>query len=406
MEAHLARAGRPLNQDVAMRGKDIVAAAMRLDVPERVPVMCQLALGHYFLNSVEDAFAIWYTSEGFARALVELARRYGFDGILVNLPGRDPALESSIERIDREAGGRRIRFRNGGEAVLPDDDNARYVPPGGRSPHPPLASIDPEKLFYIEPWDTTGVSYPYRWGFSRESAPPEDFFPPYLDRSLREALRLAGGDLSVHSEVFSPFSQFLELLTIKEGLLALADDAGKVHACLDRLTEGALCLAAGQAALGVDAILVSSAYAGAGFIGRDAYREFVLPYERRLIAGIKAVRGMPVYTHTCGAIGDRLELMVETATDGIDTLDPPPLGNVELADAKRRLAGRCFIKGNMDPVNTLLRGDREAVRADARRRLAAAAPGGGYILSSACSVPPRTPPGNVACLREAAEEWR
>jgi uroporphyrinogen decarboxylase len=257
----------------------------------------------------------------------------------------------------------------------------------------------------VEPWDVTGVSYPYRWGFSAEPAAPEAFFPPYHDRTLREVLRLGAGRFSVHGEVFSPFSQLLELLTIKEGLMALLTEPAKVHACLDRLTAGAAELARREAALGVDAVLISSAYAGGGFISQDDYRAFVLPYERRVIEAVKRERDCPVYTHTCGAIGDRLELMLETGTEGIDTLDPPPLGTVELADAVRRLKGKAFIKGNLDPVGTLLRGDRGQVLAAARERIETAAPGGSYILSSACSVPPHTPPENVACLREAVDRW-
>ncbi len=82
-----------------MSPKERLHAAMRRRLPDRVPVMCQLALGHYFLNSTEDAFAIWYTSGGFARALVELARRYRFDGILINLPGRDHKIEEYLNYI-------------------------------------------------------------------------------------------------------------------------------------------------------------------------------------------------------------------------------------------------------------------------------------------------------------------
>jgi uroporphyrinogen decarboxylase len=96
--------------------------------------------------------------------------------------------------------------------------------------------------------------------------------------------------------------------------------------------------------------------------------------------------------------------MAETGTNGIDTLDPPPLGSVELRDAKHRIGGRLFIKGNLDPVNTLLRGSRSSVREAATRCIEAASKGGGYILSSACSVSPRTPPENLIALAEVAEK--
>jgi uroporphyrinogen decarboxylase len=95
--------------------------------------------------------------------------------------------------------------------------------------------------------------------------------------------------------------------------------------------------------------------------------------------------------------------MEATGTDGIDTLDPPPLGTVELEDAVQRLGGRLFIKGNMDPVNTVLAGTPETVRADAEARIRVAGPGGGYILSTACSVPPYAPPANIGAIRTAAD---
>jgi uroporphyrinogen decarboxylase len=209
----------------------------------------------------------------------------------------------------------------------------------------------------------------------------------------------------VHSEVFSPFSQLLELFGHEPALIALIEDPGKVHACLDRFTAGAVDLATRQAAAGVDAVLISSAYAGSGFISPVHYSEFVLPYERRLITTVRArYPHLKLYTHTCGGIGDRLDLMLETTTDGIDALDPPPLGTVELADAAALLKGRAFIKGNIDPVNTLLLGDEAKVREAVLDRLRVAAPGGGYVLSTACSVAPRTRPELVELMSEVAIE--
>jgi len=178
-----------------------------------------------------------------------------------------------------------------------------------------------------------------------------------------------------------------------------------VKACLAPLVEGTAALGCGLARAGADAILISSAFAGAGFLSRKHYADFVLPYEKAIIDRMREEIDIPIYTHTCGAIGDRLDLIAATGTKGIDTLDPPPLGTVEIGEAKRQLAGKLFIKGNLDPVNTLLLGTIHDVRDAARERIALAAPGGGYILSSACSVAPATPPENIAVLREVAEEF-
>jgi len=386
-------------------GRERIAVAMRLGVPDRVPVMCQLALGHYFLQSGLDAVEIWHSTEGFAEALVRLQRRYGFDGILVNLPGRDPAWHSRVTRIDQREGARVITWTNGWYTVAPPDDNPHVFRPYGTRFHPSPAEIEPDALFYVEPHDLAGITWPVRWSFVDEVAAPGDgFFPPWHFDAVRAVRAMAGPDVSVHGEVFSPFSQVLELLDCTAGLMALVEDPGRIRACLDRLAEGAVAFACGQVAAGADAILISSAFAGAGLISRRHYTEFVLPCERKVVAGIKARHDVPVYTHTCGAIGDRLDLMEATGTNGIDTLDPPPLGTVEIGEAKRR-TGRLFLKGNIDPVNTVLLGTPDAVRAAARQRILTAGPGGGYVLSTACSVPPKAPPTNILRLREAAEAF-
>ena len=382
-----------------------MAAAMRLGTPDRVPVMCQLALGHYFLRSGWPAAEIWHSTPAFAGALIELQRRYGFDGILVNLPGRDPEWRAGVLRMEQDGPTTVIRWKNGWFTVCPPDDNPHVYREDGSRFVARFEELDPDRLYYIEPHDILGISYPHRWGLEEAPADPARFFPAHHYDTVEAVVRQAGTEISVHGEVFSPFSQFLELVRHDNALVALLDDPGKVEACLSALTRGAIELGRGLAARGVDAVLISSAFAGAGFISVDHYRRFVLPYERRLVEGIKAAHDVAVYTHTCGRIGDRLELMLETGTDGIDTLDPPPLGNVDLGDAKRRVGHRLFLRGNVDPVSVLLKSNSGAVRDTARRCIDAAAGDGGYILSSACSVPPYTPPENLMALAEAARDF-
>lgn len=389
-----------------MNSRERMEIAMRLGVPDRVPVMCQLALGHYFLHSGLDAIEIWHDSQAFAEALIRLQQRYGFDGILINLPGRDPDWRRFVAGVERRGDERIITWKNGWYTAAPDDDNPHVYQADGTRYFPMFDEIDPDALFYIEPHDLSGITHPYSWGFDGAPADPgSGFFPPWHYDTIREVVRRVGTDVSVHGEIFSPFTQFMELLDYTTGLMALMDDEAKVKACLDRLADGAIELGRGQARAGAHAVLISSAFAGAGLISRDHYSTFVLPYERKVIDGIHAECDVPVYTHTCGAIGDRLDLMAATHTQGVDTLDPPPLGTVELGDAVRQTKGKMFIKGNLDPVNTVLFGTPDDVSAASRERLRIAAPGGGYILSTACSVSPAAPPANIMALREAVEAW-
>ena len=75
-----------------MTGRERIALTMAHREPDRVPVMCQLSMGHYNLNGGYSPLEIWYDTEAFADACVKLARRYAFDGILVPLAGRPPGV--------------------------------------------------------------------------------------------------------------------------------------------------------------------------------------------------------------------------------------------------------------------------------------------------------------------------
>lgn len=388
-----------------MKSKERISLSMRHKEPDRVPVMCQLSLGHYFLNCKIPEIEIWHSTEGFGEALMELQKRYKFDGILINLPGRDPKWHSYIKKIEEKDGKKIIYWKNGWFTVCPPDDNPHVFRGDGKIFQAKFEEIEPEKLFYIEPHDISGIKYPYYWGFENEPANPDNFFPDWHFETIKYVKERVGDNVAIHSEVFSPFSQFLELLGYREGLLALKIDPSKVKECLQALSAGTSTLALLQASHGVDAVLISSAFSGAGFISPAHYREFVLPYEKIVIENLKAHYDIPVYTHVCGKIGDRLELIAETGTDGIDTLDPPPLGNVELAEAKKRVGNKLFLKGNIDPVNTILYGTPEKVLEEAKKCIDVASRGGGYILSTACSVPPHSPPENIIMLYEAVERF-
>jgi hypothetical protein len=53
--------------------------------------------------------------------------------------------------------------------------------------------------------------------------------------------------------------------------------------------------------------------------------------------------------------------MFETGISGIECLDPPPIGNVELENAIKRIGKKGFIKGNLDSVNLLLNSSEELI---------------------------------------------
>src|SRR5690349_12915097 len=96
-----------------MNSRERMNIAMRLGMPARVPVICEIALGHYFHNTDLDEIDIWHDTTSFGEALITLRRRYGFDGILVTLPGPDPDWRRYITRSDEQDGELIIRWKKG-----------------------------------------------------------------------------------------------------------------------------------------------------------------------------------------------------------------------------------------------------------------------------------------------------
>ena len=388
-----------------MNARQRLAAAMRHETVDRVPVMCQLALGHYFIHGDQAPADVWFDSEIFARTLAAFRQRYRFDGILVNLPGRPVDWRERLVSHGRTSEGEKLVWRSGLETRVPPNDNAHTFLTDGRPlPRADYKTVDvADPATYRQPglvWNTWHA--PDLWDVDPEADLTNPaVYPDWFARGLRITRALCP-DASVHAEVFSPFTHLMELFGYENALIALIRAPETCHRLLARFAEQTAAQVACYAACRPDAMLISSAFAGAGFISRAMYRQFVLPYEKRVVQAVGR-HHLPSYVHTCGAIGDRLDLMAETEVDGIDTLDPPPLGTVDFARAKREFGERFFFKGNLDAVHEMLRADDRTFEEAVKQRLAIGKPGSGYILSSACSVAPGVRPERLISMVDLAE---
>jgi hypothetical protein len=388
-----------------MNGHERIALTVWHREPDRVPVMCQLSFGHYLLNTGIPPHELWYSSEAMAEAFIRLQRRYRFDGILINLPGRPESYLADVRSIETSEDGEQLTWKNGDITIMPWDDLPHHYPKEDSRPDRiDFETFDPDHMEHLDDyagylWNTYHIqSLPGK----ADHGPLEDI-PDYFFRVIDTVKADVGEEVSIHGEVFSPFTHFMELLGYENGLMALIVDPGKARAILARLTGAVEKWTIAQINRGVDAILISSAFAGAPFLSRKQYQEFVLPYERMITDTVKQ-NGLPVYIHTCGRIGDRLDLMEQTGTLGIDTLDPPPLGNGDLAVAKRDFGDRLFFKGNLNSVAMLAYKTEEEVIAEASEKIQIGKPGAGYILSTACSVAPRVEPWKLELLTPLAEK--
>lgn len=364
--------------------------AMNLGRPSRTPLMCQLSIGHMLLQLDVSPVEFWHDPDVFAEGLCRLREIYTFDGVLVSLHGHDPDWRNSIQSRNDTPAGEEVVWRAGTKLRYLHNDLPQPVSDDGVG----FAAVGldgdslPESLDYIPV--SQGLRFPIH---------PDHKFDVF--KKVRHRL---GRDYSLHGEITSPFDYFLDRYGHQSGLMYLLTEPERSKEILSCYASLVGELAVQMCGTGVDAIKLSSPFAGAGFISPALYREYVLPCESQIAKAVRSL-GVHIYTHTCGAISDRLELMLDAGVSGVECLDPAPLGDVELPDAKRRIGGRGFIKGNIDSVNTLLYGTREAILEDARRRIEIGKEGGGFILSTACSVAPHVEREKLLLLREAVDRW-
>ena len=373
---------------------------MCMERPERFPVMCQMANGHTIINTGVDPIDYFLDGALWADCLIRMRALYDFDGVLCHKPGRVHGLVDQVERMDRDAESPTLYLQDGARIECTRDDDA-YYKATDEFTWPDIEELDLDNLLSWAP-----ESYK-AFQASKATLPIDDpdSFEEHVFDTLDLVIAALGDDYSVHGEVRAPFDHFLNILGMENGLMYLLTHAARCAEILDVTAGWSVALAVAQVRRGAEAIKISSPFAGNVFLSREMYCDFIQPYEARIAAAVKA-EGAAVYTHTCGAIGDRLDLLCGAGVTGIECLDPPPLGDVDINEAVEMLKDKIFIKGNVDPVNTLLRGDSRKIDEDIGGILAAAENMKGFILSSACSVAPPTPPDNLKRMVELCRKFK
>jgi hypothetical protein len=154
-----------------------------------------------------------------------------------------------------------------------------------------------------------------------------------------------------------------------------------------------------------DMIHLAGSSSSLSVISPDLYRRYNLPFIQRMVALANA-RGVPVMTHHCGKSAKLIEILhEETEVDIVHPLEPPPGGDVDLREVKRRFGERLVLFGNLNTFHLMLSGTPAEVREAARRAIEDAGEGGQFILCTGDQLGRPTPEANVRAMVEAAHEF-
>ncbi|MBU0473197.1 MAG: hypothetical protein KKF62_03425 [Bacteroidetes bacterium] len=372
-----------------MTPKERVKAAMNLEKTDKIPLMCQFSIGHMLMQVDVPPVELWFDKDAFTNSLIELRDIYDFDGILISLHGHDPNWKNDVVSSNKIKEIIEVELVNGDKIIFPKNDLPYYDYYFVKEKFS-ISEMDfsdlPKALDYIPVSNNLHFKINQNFKFD----------------AITDLISSVGSKYSIHGEITSPFDYFLDLFGYQDGLMALMMEPEKCEYVLSHFTKLITKLSLEMCETGVDAIKISSPFAGSGFISPHDYKKFVLPFESEIAKSVRQ-KGVHIYTHTCGAIGDRLESLFDSGISGIECLDPPPLGNVLLENAKERIGKRGFIKGNIDSVNTLLNGSEDDIIKDVQNRIKIGSKDGGFILSTACSIAPEVKREKIQLLRKIVD---
>ena len=194
-----------------------------------------------------------------------------------------------------------------------------------------------------------------------------------------------GNDVVIGGMIPGPYTLLLLVVDVKKLFIEMKKEPRAVTDALFHLSSFLAEVGIAYRNAGADFITIHDMGGSPAFIGPAKYEQFVLPAEKLLIEKLPKPRVLSV----CGNVTSSLHLLAQTDADAI-SLDQ----TVDLATARLALMGTLLF-GNLDPVETLYRGDEAQIRESVVRAKEA----GVDAVWPGCDLVIQTPIKNLKALQ-------
>jgi len=266
---------------------------------------------------------------------------------------------------------------------------------------------------FVDEWgvtykrNTEAVAHPLR-GPIRTLADARAYRPPDPDAPdrlglLPDLVRRYQGRRAIVFHHRAAFMWSAYLMGIDSILMNFLAEPEMVEIVLDKVLECNLQIVRRAIRAGAEVIVLGDDYASnhGPMMSPAVFRRFLLPRLARMIAMIHD-EGALCIKHSDGNLYPILDMIVSAAPDGLNPIEP--VAGMALADVKKRIGDRVCLVGNIDCARLLPHGTPDEVRAAVREAISDAAPGGGFILSSSNSIHSSCNPENVIAMVRACHE--
>jgi uroporphyrinogen decarboxylase len=139
------------------------------------------------------------------------------------------------------------------------------------------------------------------------------------------------------------------------------------------------------------------------FMPKKIFDEFYREPMKMIFNEIKKDGRLKVIMHCCGSIKELIPSFIEIGIDVLSSLQPSA-NDMDPTEIKKEFGKYIVFRGGVDIQNTMA-GSKDMVVAEAKKRIKAFAPGGGYIFGPSNHFLPHIPEENMVTLYETAKEF-
>ncbi|MFH1675858.1 MAG: uroporphyrinogen decarboxylase family protein [bacterium] len=180
----------------------------------------------------------------------------------------------------------------------------------------------------------------------------------------------------------SPWHKLCELYGPEKCINACFDDPSWIRDALAAITEIDLRALDTMVGTNLDLLETGGGFASSTVISPNIFKEFLLPFEKRIHAHIREKLGIRTVYHTCGGMMPILDLLAEIGSTALETLTPPSMGgDVNLAELKKRVGDKVALIGGFDQNGGFQNCSPDQTRKLVRHCFETAGANGGYILN-------------------------
>ncbi|PKN53605.1 MAG: hypothetical protein CVU55_00330 [Deltaproteobacteria bacterium HGW-Deltaproteobacteria-13] len=197
------------------------------------------------------------------------------------------------------------------------------------------------------------------------------------------------------------FEYFCFARTVNKGLMDLRKRPAKIKSAGRRFCEGILELAVSSVMQnGIQRVFIGMSRSSPVFLTSKYFEEFIVPDLDFLVHGLIDANITPVFhcdTNWTKFLPYFLRFPKARCILELDSF-------TDIFKAKEILGDHMAIMGDV-PSTLLAEGSRDEVLDYCKRLIETIGKGGGFILSSGCSIPLNAKADNVMAMTEAVEEW-